>query len=310
MERLLVTGIDGLVGMNLALKLAEHYETLGLYTRHVVDSPHMQCAWWHADAPAALHVLARDWRPQWIIHCGPLSASNWDPPPCDPLAVAEPHIVTELAALAARLTAQLTVISSDAVFTGPRMFHDETSPADDPTPRAAHVLAMERALADTQALVVRTHAYGWSPVETNAGFAQRAFEALGAGALAEADGLRHATPILATDLAELLARAYELRLHGLYHLAGAERASPFRFVSEMAGILGLHVPPGRAPQFPSTGGRRDETSLNSKRARRLLELATPLVREGLARFAEQNVQGWRDRMRAVGAAPYAHEVAA
>jgi len=41
--------------------------------------------------------------------------------------------------------------------------------------------------------------------------------------------MRHSTPILATDFAEILERAYQQKLRGTYHLAGAERINPFRF---------------------------------------------------------------------------------
>ena len=168
---------------------------------------------------------------------------------------------------------------------------------------------MEQALSETRALVVRTHAYGWSPVDSLACYAERAHEALLTGAAIAADGLRHATPILAADLAAPLLRAYELRLQGVYHLSGAERTSAYHFVAELAAAFGLH-PPRTAclPRGTNHGTWPDETSLNSKRARRRLEMATPMLREGLERFAEQQNNGWRDHYRRVG--PIQHAVAA
>jgi dTDP-4-dehydrorhamnose reductase len=209
------------------------------------------------------------------------------------------------------MAARLTVISSDVVFAGPRMFHEETSVPGNASARAAQVRAMEEALAPTRALVVRTHAYGWSPIEAHAGFAQRAFEALSASNPLTADGRRHATPILATDLADLLLRAYERRLHGLYHLAGAERASPFRFISELATAFGIRFPQNHAHAMPATiDAWDDETSLTSRRARRALEMTTPMLRDGLSRFAEQHHNGWRDRCRAAACAANGHQLAA
>ena len=308
MERLLVTGIDHPLGSNLALALVERFQVLGLYSQYVVESS--EFATTHA-APgdrAHLEELLHDWRPQWIIHCGPLSSPSWDRTGNEQLAEQEPKAAAHWTKLADELSARLTVISSDVVFSGPRMFHEETSPAHNPSQRAAQVRAMERAFEHSGALVIRTHAYGWSPAADHAGFAEQAYESLVSGRPIEADGRRHATPILATDLAELLVRAYEKRIDGLHHLSGAERTSPFRFVSQLATAFGLQAPgETSAASQNSTDG---ETSLNSKRARRVLEMATPMLRDGLNRFAEQARQGWRSRCRSLGSVNSSHEIAA
>lgn len=311
MERLLVTGVDQPLGSNLALTLADRMDVLGLYSQHAVRSSAVRTAFCPEEDRAGFQSLAQDWQPRWIIHCGPLSASSWDASDASSHVAEEPRAAVHCAAVAGALAARLTVISSDLVFAGPRMFHEETSPAANPSPRATQVRAMEQALASTGALVVRTHAFGWSPVASEAGFAERAFEALSSGGSLEADGRRHATPILATDLAELLWRAYERRLTGLVHLAGAERASRFRFVTALATALALAAPSFHADHGEtSSAGWHEETSLNSKRARRMLEMATPLLREGLDRFAAQAHNGWRDRWEVTHGATSQREVAA
>lgn len=310
MERLLVTGVDYPVGANLALKLADRCDVLGLYHRHAVECSDFATAHWDARDGDALDRLIHGWQPQWVIHCSALSASSWDALDRAAPADEEPGAVERLVEVSRAAAARLTVISSDVMFAGPRMFHDENAPANSPSPRAIPVRAMERVAEQAGALVVRTHAYGWSPVPAHAGFAELAFESLAAGILPSADGRRHATPVLATDLAELLWRAYELRAQGLYHLAGAERTSCCGFVSQLAAACGLSEPLSRqeAPRQPLAW--HDETSLNSRRARRLLEMATPLLREGLNQFAEQAERGWRDRWRAADRSARGHKVAA
>ena len=310
MERLLVTGVDGPLGMNLALALVERFEVLGLYSRYAVETSSFQTEAWLPDDPGRLAGHVGGWRPRWMIHCARLSAPAWDPIGGDAPGEHEPVVVARLAELAAGLSARLTVISSDAVFAGPRMFHEETSVPGGTSRHAALARGMEQALAAARAMVVRTHAYGWSPVEAHGGFAERAFDALASGTEPMADGRRHATPILATDLAPLLLRAYELRLEGLYHLAGAERASPFRFVEQMAAEFGLHGGRQGASSPPLPADANGETSLCSKRARRMLERTTPMLRQGLARFAAQRLDGWHNRFRSLGPISKTHEIAA
>jgi dTDP-4-dehydrorhamnose reductase len=298
-ERLLVTGVDFPLGGNLALKLADRCEVVGLYCRRQVESPAVRTAECDSASRPERRRLLLDFQPHWIIHCGPLALGAWDEPANELECQREGDMVTHWAELAAELSAQLTVVSSDVVLAGPRMFHDESAEPQSVHARAAATRIMERRLERSGALVVRTHAYGWCPVSEHAGFAERAFQQLTAGKRTAYDGLRYATPILATDLAELLLRAYEKRLHGLYHLSGAERTNPYRFVQELASSLGFHAPEmGEAPPpRVSVAEPCQETSLDSMRARRMLEMATPMLREGLNRFAEQAHNGWRERWR-------------
>jgi dTDP-4-dehydrorhamnose reductase len=256
-----------------------------------------------AHDPLAMRSLIGDLKPQWIIHCPSICASSWDE--CRNGAEEDHERTARLLAEAAReVEARLTVLSTDAVFSGPRMFHEERSPAVGATSQAESARRMEAALEGTQAFVVRTHAYGFSPVLGRACFAEKAHQALESSTAFAADGLRHATPILASDLAELLARAYDHRLEGLYHISGAERTSPFRFVRELAAACGLRAcgetlrPAGceATHDMVPHDGCAGETSMNSRRARRVLEIPMPLLREGLGRFAQQASSGWRDRL--------------
>jgi dTDP-4-dehydrorhamnose reductase len=289
-ERLLVTGIDTVVGVNLAESLCDRFEVLGACRAPWFESSQIRVEA-HGDQPERLVKLARDWQPHWVIACGSFSAAAWDD-----VSGPSPHeleCVRRLAALAGEMSASMAVVSSDIVFAGPRMFHDESMPPSNSTARARHALVVEQAVAGTAALIARTHAYGWSS-GGDVSFAERAYQAIQDGVAIAADGYRHSTPILATDLAALLARAYELRLTGCYHLTGAERTSPHRFASVLAAECG-----GRWPERAATHGYKEsgleETSLSSKRARRALKTPTPLLHEGLARFVQQAAEGWSSR---------------
>lgn len=304
MERLLVTGVEGAVGANLALALAERFDvyTVCQSGRIALDSrPAVPC---DPTEPAQLTAVLHDLRPQAILHCGPLAFSNWDlaTQPINPQR--EPQLALQLAELAAELGARLTWLTTDAVFCGPRLFHDEDTPPNATTAWATQARAVERQLAATDALVVRTHAYGWSPLVARAGLAERIWNAVADGRQPEVDGRRHATPILASDLAPLLARAWELNLKGLYHISGAERTSPYRFAVQLALAAGASWPRVLESRAAGTldrpGYLLEETSLGTRRAQKALECPLPLLAEGLARFAAQAVDGWRDRWHTAG----------
>ena len=115
-------------------------------------------------------------------------------------------------------------------------------------------------------------------------------------------GDRYASPILASDFAQLLWLAIRKGLTGTHHLAGAERISLWQFARLMALADG-------APQENSardvrsanpnldTANCDEETSLDSRRIQRLLSTPLPMLRDAMDRFIEQATNGHRDRLR-------------
>jgi len=301
MDKLLLVGADSMLGANLALALEDRFDCTGLAKKLPDFAGCRQTIVGDALDTALVESLVADEHPDWVIYISPTSHSSWEAA-ADERPASTTHVAQRLAATTAECGAALTVVSSDAVFTGPRLFHEETSRAPADTPFAREVRAVEDALAgSTHALVVRTHAYGWSANNDTTSLAETLAEQLAAGRPVAIDGVRYATPILATDLAELLAVAYEKELRGLYHITGAERTNLARFVGELRGALDLRLTaPAECENFETAMPLNRpiaETSLNTRRARRDLGLPMPLLREGLERLAAQHENGFRARLR-------------
>src|SRR6185312_8297584 len=100
-------------------------------------------------------------QPSRIVLCGIGSESSWDesrrPQPTD-VAQAKTWIDAAFSA-----GCHLTLISSDAIFTGPWMFHAENSHSICPSTESVLLRQIEQHAASTSAdaLIVRTHAIGW-----------------------------------------------------------------------------------------------------------------------------------------------------
>lgn len=302
MEKLLITGVDGVLGSNLALGLSEFFSVVGLYDRHPVelDGCLTESFNWQAATDVREYVVRH--RPDWVIHCGPQSLSSWDDVPESPdeAFAKNSDVVTALADATESAGCAFTVMGTDAVFTGPRLFHHENDKQCGECLLGRAAREIEEQLRGTHALVVRTHAYGWAPTEYQRSYAEDMWHALAGGEPCRVDADRHATPILATDLVEPLCRAYDRKLRGTWHITGAERTSPFRFAAELArafGLAGRHVRL-EAPDARSSNRRPNvqEASLVTRRARKALGLPMPMLREGLARFAEQASNGYRGHL--------------
>ncbi|MBX3411831.1 MAG: sugar nucleotide-binding protein [Pirellulales bacterium] len=293
MQKLLITGVDGMLGANLAAVLADRAEVVGLHSsKRPVQIPAVTTQTCDLDDPAAVEAAVVELAPHFVIHCGRCSQASWDVllnQKAHVHADREAAIARAMADATIRLRSKLTVIATDSVFTGPRLFHEENETAAAPGSLADAARAMEDVLAATPTLIVRTTAYGWNLHGGSVGFAEQLWNQLAEGTATAIDPQPHATPILAADLAELLWHAQQRGLEGLYHITGAERTSMLRFATELAALAGFDAPSGAAtalaPHDSSTV--RAETSLNTRRARRLLKKPMPLLREGLERFVAQ-----------------------
>ncbi len=300
--RLLITGVDGALGANLAMRLAANFVITGVCQNTPISLP--ACRIWPLQGSDRLASLVRELAPKWIIHCGAASRGSWDAVEDEVDAELELRLCHTLREAASAVGSSLTVISTDAVFAGRRGFRREGHSTDGVSALAQVARLVEQALCGTNALVVRSCIYGWSPTGGRPGFAERAWQAFSEGNRFTADPDLFATPILATDLADLLLRSYRRGLTGLYHFAGAERVSAYCFARELASIFEL---PGELTSMDRSIAevlhlpRVQDSSLDTRCARRRLACTMPLVREGLERFADQVHNGHRARLRAPGA---------
>ncbi len=297
MDKLLVTRPETLIGAAALAALGPRLDIVG------GDVP--------TDA-AALRNAVLEGAPQLVIHTGPFSVAGWDvgglglPSLTNQVGgAAEIDLAVRLAAACRDVRAKLVVVVTDGMFAGPHMFHNENARPNAAGPFARHAAAIERKLVGTGALVVRSHAYGWCPSAFGMNYAERMFHELTGELPCPVDAVRHATPILATDLAERLYEAYRLGLSGLLHITGAERTSPYRFAAELAASLGV---PGRFVQLtakPDAGSRInvEETTLSTTAFRRATKRPLPMLREGLARFAEQAFNGYRRQIGGAESTP-------
>jgi dTDP-4-dehydrorhamnose reductase len=300
----LVTRNDSLLGRNLAPTLGDRMDVI------VVPRPAAG-----ETMPEILADAVRRERPQLVVHAGAMSLSAWDAAGLggkSPLGrrdlVREAAEVIALGAACREVRARFILVSSDVVFDGPRMFHTEQTPPCARRGTGRAIADMESSLREAASLMLRTHAYGWSAAEGGTNSAERMFRELTGETECAVDAVRHATPILASDLAECVFAAYRAGLSGTYHVAGAERTSPYRFAAEMAAAFGT---PGRFVQLTSkmAASRRpyvDETSLNTLAFRRAIEAPLPMLREGLARFAAQAFNGYRASLESTSATAMTH----
>ena len=301
MDRIAIVGVESVVGANLAAALSDSSRVYTLGATPDVSIAGCESVVCRLDDPESARRWTASVRPSAIVVCGPGSHSTWQQDDADYPQPGAINIPRTWARVAGEFGCRLTLISSDAVFTGPWMFHKEDSDGACPSDPAGILRQIEQ---DTwqlcpSALIVRTHAFGWTPQSLGTGWIERILCELEAETAGLCDYLRHATPILATDLAEILQQAWEAGLEGEYHIAGAERINPGRFVERLADEFNLPTPLAQSADnlddLPAGFGR-GECSLHTAKIRRALGIAMPTIAEGFSRLREQRDNGYRDRL--------------
>jgi dTDP-4-dehydrorhamnose reductase len=298
---ILVVGAETVVGANFSIHLAERYDVfaaslagrLNLSGCHVLPE---------TGAELSAEDTIAEVCPKTVILCGPASRSSWDLSTAKAIRPESLESTRVWARAADKCGAKIVLISSDAVFTGPWMFHDEEGESHCTSPAATAIRALEGDIARIcdEALIVRTNAYGWSPIATT-GWLENTLALIEARRPIQLDPVRHATPILATDLAEIVEKMLVEKLTGTYNVAGAERISPMGFAQRLAGQFNLPWIPARKASIQTEapiGFGAGECSLQTRKLRRDLCIPMPLLSESLTRLEAQQINGHREKLAA------------
>ena len=279
MDKLFIIGGNTIVGANLAVTLQDRFEILT--SDFAADAFELQ---------QAIQIQ----RPDWVVFCGNASRSSWD------VGQATNFIDDNLAIPFAQTCAQLeivfTMISSDAVFTGPWMSHDESSTKFNSLPNAKKIREIETQVLETGDLtqVVRANAFGFSPNDCPNGFAETMIDCLENKREVPLDFMRHTAPILATDLAELLVDCFSESVRGLVHFGTAQRTNPFQFAADVA--IALDLPQPIRPTEQVLNRTAHETTLSCGHASELLDCKMPLLSDSVDRFAAQYLSGFQSQL--------------
>jgi len=301
-ETILVAGAEGVVGANFAASLSSRQPVVGVAFHDNVQISGCEVEACRTTAADAIQRIVQRVAPQRIVYCGAGAHSCWDPSP--ELLETELARVTAWQAAAEACDAHWTLISSDGVFTGPWMFHAENSQSwcDSGEATLLRQIEEQTIIRRPDSLIVRTHAFGWTPLRENSrdGWLERLLEGLDGGAACPLDGVRHASPVLATDLVEVVQKAWQAGLAGVYHIAGAERINPVQFARRVAhefGLTFLHAGYTESLTDRVVGFGRGETSLQTRKVRRALGIGLPMLSEGMQRLYQQHIDGYRSRLR-------------
>lgn len=298
--RLLVTGANGLLGLNLSLEAMRSHAVVGVDRGRLVGVPFevMQLDLTNSGAIArALEVS----RAETVIHCAAIAdvdACERDPELARRLNADLPG---QLASECARRGTQLVHISTDAVFDGARP--GEYTEDDEPHPRsvyAATKLAGERAVLGEHhgAIVVRVNFYGWSVTGARS-LAEFFFNNLSVGKQSRGFTDVVFCPMFVSDLVAVLLRMVQHGLTGLFHAVGAEPMSKYEFgvaIARRFGFDEILIQPASVADAGLAARRAPNLRLSIHKLSTALKAEYPRFSTGMDEFYTQFQQGYPQRI--------------
>jgi dTDP-4-dehydrorhamnose reductase len=287
METILITGMSGCIGWNLAHRLKSNYRVYGTYLDHPVDVDRCESLAFDLTNLGRLEKLCTAIQPRIIVHTAALS----NPDVCETermLALTLNTFATrELARITSLLGSKLIYLSSDLIFDGIKGMYNE---ADQPAPmnyyaKTKYLGELETTNNCGNYVILRLSlVYGRS-----SGLNENSLEKM-QRQVRQGQKLRlftdqYRTPLYAGDVVVAIERIIaDNSVKGLFHLGGPEKMSRFEFGQQFCKAfrfpLDLLVPTSLT-EAKLLGRRPRDCSLDSRKATRVLNLRQTPVFAGL-----------------------------
>ena len=301
MTRILVTGVSGLLGINLSHEMMREYDIVGVDRGKLVNAPFKI---WKADLldPGAADAILNSVRPNWLINCAALA----DLEACENTPYLARALNTDLPAQMAKACRSRDIsfahISTDAVFDGEKDgFYTEEDPPNPLGVYSQTKLDGERAVLNENknAIVARVNFYGWSLS------GKRSLAEFFHHNLTNNKSMSGFTdvifcPMFVNHTARILIKMLEKNLSGLYHLVGTQAMSKYQFGVEIARKFSLQegeISPKSILASSLTARRAHNLALSTHKLSTDLGETLPEFSTGLDEFYTQHKQGFPQKIR-------------
>lgn len=303
MARLLITGVSGLLGINLALEAVQKgFDVLGWTNSHPLKNTPFQQEIVALENLENLPAALQNARPDAVIHCAAianLDVAEQNPQLTDLVNAQAPGI---LAKATNNMGIPFVQISTDAVFDGSKGNYSEE---DLPNPRNTYAkskLAGEQAVrqAYAEALIARVVFYGWS-ISGKRSLAEFFFKNLSQGKRVNGFTDSIFSPLYVRDLADLLLEALSKNLNGTYHFFSKDSLSKYDFGLALAKRFCLDeslIIPVETAEGNLLTRRSLNLSANTTKLQNALGHELPGIPEGTEGLYDDYQKGMRQQLAA------------
>ena len=237
--RILITGVSGLLGNNLAYYFKERNHVTGLYFSHPVAIPGIETFGINLLNYSETRALVLRLRPDVVIHCA--SRTDVDQLESEKQEGWQANVLATRVLLDALrdLDAKFIHISTDSVYSGVKGPYDEdmeTAPCNwyGKTKLESEMLVSQR----SGSLILRTNLYGWN-IQDKKSLAEWFLGRLQTGQRTMGFSDARFSSIYTMLLAEIIEKCIKRDMTGLYNCACRDSWSKYEFGRNIADFFGL-----------------------------------------------------------------------
>lgn len=291
---MVIAGVSGLLGCNLAYYFKRKYDILGLYNLHHVDIDDVWTTRCDLGAPEHLEKIVTNYAPDVIVNCAASADIDLCERDKDLARRSNVDSAGRLGRLANETGAKLIHISTDAVYDGA-----PGKSAEDAIIRPVNVYGRskheaELAVADyPNSLIMRTNFFGWN-VQDKVSLGEWALKELKAGCRITGFADAYFSSIYTMELARVLDMAVERDLVGIYNCGSRDCCSKYEFMLKIASVFGLDgslVEPISIDQSKLRVQRGKDLSLDVSKLEKALKYTLPTIDQSVDSFYRDEMSG-------------------
>jgi UDP-4-amino-4,6-dideoxy-N-acetyl-beta-L-altrosamine transaminase/dTDP-4-dehydrorhamnose reductase len=286
-EKLLITGVSGQLGNNLACYFARKFDVLGLYNQHRVLIPGILTQRCDLLDGGACRSVVQGFRPSVVIHCA--SLANVDQCESDPELSERLNVACtkQIVAALEGMGTHLVYISTDSVYEGTKGRYSEGDEVHPLNVYGRTKWQGERPVLERPGgLVLRTNLFGWN-IQDKKSLGEWILGELSAGRSLGGFSDAVFSTIYTMELARVIDVAIRRKLSGLYNCGGSDFCSKYEFALKIADRFGFDgglIRPISVDDFEFRARRGKDLSFSTEKIEEALQYRMPTIDQSIDAF--------------------------
>jgi len=285
--KLLITGVSGLLGNNLAYYFKDKYEILGLYNSHPVIINGIRTEECDITSKDSTKRVICEFNPSIVLHCA--SLTNVDQCEIDQESARKINILSTkyLVESVIDKDVKLIYISTDAVYDGVKGNFSEN---DNITPlnyygQSKYEGELEIAKKDNS-LVFRTNIFGWN-IQDKKSLGEWILDELRANINIKGFEDAYFSSVYTLEFARIIDIAIQKDLSGVYNCGSADTYSKYEFAQKIAEFFKFEenlISPVSIDEFNFKAKRGKRLTLNIEKLQNKLDYKLPTIDQSIETF--------------------------
>lgn len=294
MKKILITGVSGMLGNNLARFFRDRFYVAGWHYQNKVNFPGVAISGVNLLDKEALAKALDIAKPDVVLHCAGLTHLDFCEKNRGTGFAMNVEATQNLVSALSKSSVKLVYISSDAVYDGEKGNYtekDDTHPINyyGWTKREAEKIV----LPFENGLVLRTNIFGWN-ILPKLNLGEWIVSSLKKGEKIKGFNDTFFSALYTFSFAEVLEKCLAKNLSGLYICASKTTLSKFQFATELARFLKLNsslIEPSSIDDFPFAAKRGKNLSLCPNKMEEDLSESLPTLEESVESFVRDFEKG-------------------